>query len=55
MKKLRLKSLAKTTLAILFIYLVFVAFICFASNRIQNLDEDSYTKDGHNRSIVLVK
>ena len=54
-EKLRLKGWVKTLLIILFIYLVFVAYICFVSNRVQNLNENSYTKSGHNNSIVLVK
>jgi len=41
--------------ALVLVYLLFIAFICLASNRIQNLNENSYTEEGHNKSIVLVK
>ena len=50
-----IKEIIKTILILAFIYLLFIVYVIVASNRIQNLDEDSYTKEGHNRSIVLVK
>lgn len=51
-KKIKLKSWVKTTLIIVMIYLLFIAYLIFASNRIEDLDNNGDTK---NSSIVLVK
>ena len=55
MYKYKLKESIKTALIILFIYLLFIMYVLFASARIQKLDANSYTKDGHNRSITIIK
>ena len=51
-QKLKLKGWVKTTLVIAFIYLLFIAYLMLASNRIEDLDNYG---DTENTSIVLVK
>lgn len=43
----------KKIIILALVYLIFIAFICLASDRVQNLDENSYTESGHNQSIVI--
>ena len=50
-QKLKLKGWVKTGLIIGVIYLLFIAYLMFASNRIEELDNKGDTK---NDSIVLV-
>ena len=51
-EKLKLKGWVKTGLIIGVIYLLFIAYLMLASNRVEDLDNYGDTK---NSSIVLVK
>lgn len=51
-QKLKLKGWVKTGLIIGVIYLLFIAYLMLASNRVEDLDNYGDTK---NSSIVLVK
>lgn len=51
-ERLKLKGWVKTGLIIVFIYLLFIAYLMLASNRVEDLDNYG---DTQNSSIVLVK
>ena len=53
MYKYTLKESVKTALILLFIYLLFIMYVLFARARIQKLDANSYTENGHNKSIKI--
>ena len=52
-KKRKVHEIIKTTLIILFIYLVFVLYLLLLNNRFENLDNNSYTQTGHNKTISI--
>jgi len=54
-KKYKLKQPIKTALVIAFIYLLFIVYVCCYSMRIEKLNSNSYTSEGHNRSITIIK
>lgn len=54
-KQYKLKEPIKTVLIIIGLWILITCYLFVASERIQKLDQSSYTQDGHNKSITLIK
>ena len=54
-KSYKLKKGIKTALIVCALYALLVAFLCWYSDRIAGLDENSYTEDGHSKTMELFK
>lgn len=53
-RKYKLKEAVKTVLVIVGLWALLVCYLLIADARIQGLDENSYTEDGHNKSMSIV-
>ena len=54
-KKYKLKNTVKTALAIICIWFLIVAYLFLYCERIENLNENSYTEEGHAKTLILYR